>query len=102
LLTELQPEFRNDSRSKRCAFTVIALLCLTLLTIIQVAHVHAPGSDADRCPVCIAMQSAAPVAIAAAVIVLVRIEAAAPRFEARAIIRYWHPKLFTRPPPIGC
>jgi hypothetical protein len=38
----------------------------------------------------------------AAVVVLIRIQAAAQVYEARAVIRHWHPKLFTRPPPDFC
>jgi hypothetical protein len=26
----------------------------------------------------------------------------APLLEAHAVVRHWNPKLFTRPPPIGC
>jgi hypothetical protein len=48
------------------------------------------------------MHTAAPVAIFAAVVVLVSFGASAPLVEARAVIRHWHPKLFTRPPPDGC
>jgi hypothetical protein len=73
-----------------------------LLTVVQVAHVHAIERNADQCPLCIAMQSAAPVAAIAAAVVLVQIEAATPVFEARAVVRHWSPKLFTRPPPAGC
>jgi hypothetical protein len=40
--------------------------------------------------------------VAAAVVVLVKIEVHATVFETRAVIRHWHPKLFTRPPPAGC
>jgi hypothetical protein len=39
--------------------------------------------------------------VTAAVVVLVQIESPAPVFEARAVTRYWHPQLFTRPPPDG-
>jgi len=48
------------------------------------------------------MHSAAPVAVASAAVVLVQMNNAAPVFEARAVVRHWHPKLFTRPPPSGC
>jgi hypothetical protein len=48
------------------------------------------------------MHSAAPVAAAAVAVVLVQMENSVPVFEARAAIRHWHPKLFTRPPPAGC
>jgi hypothetical protein len=36
------------------------------------------------------------------VVVLVRIGSPEPLVEARAVVRHWHPKLFTRPPPAGC
>jgi hypothetical protein len=85
-----------------CAAVLVCLALLALLTFVQVAHIHAIESDADHCPLCIAMQSAAPVAVVAAIIVLVQIQAATPIDEACPVIRYWHPKLFTRPPPIGC
>jgi hypothetical protein len=75
---------------------------MALLAMVQVAHFHLQDSDADHCPLCIAMHTAAPVAVAAAVVVLIRIAISAPVFEARAAVRYWHPKLFTRPPPAGC
>jgi hypothetical protein len=80
----------------------VCLTLLILLTVAQVAHMHPVDRDADRCPLCIAMQSAAPVAVVAAVVVLVQVQAATPAYEARPIIRHWHPKLFTRPPPAGC
>jgi peptidoglycan/LPS O-acetylase OafA/YrhL len=105
LLTGLQADFRRSRRRKPRAFGAAALLCLALLallTVAQVAHTHPAESDADRCPLCIAMQSAAPSAAIAAVVVLVQIQAAPRVFEARAVIRHWHPKLFTRPPPASC
>jgi hypothetical protein len=42
------------------------------------------------------------VAVTAAVIVLVQIERSAQVFAPQTVIRHWHPKLFTRPPPAGC
>jgi hypothetical protein len=42
------------------------------------------------------------VAVFAAVVVLVQIEANAPAFEPRTVVRNWHPKFITRPPPAGC
>jgi hypothetical protein len=80
----------------------VCLVLLALLAVVQVAHVHPLESDADHCPLCIVMHSAAPVAVAAAVVVLVKIGAPAPVFAVRAAVRLWHPKLFTRPPPAGC
>ena len=82
--------------------TVVCLLLLALLTVVQVAHMHPLDSDADHCPLCIAMHTAVPVAVLAAVVVLVQIEAAAPAFEPQAVFRHWHPKFITRPPPTGC
>ncbi len=84
--------------------TVIALcvVLLALLAVVQVAHIHSLDSDADHCPLCIVMHTAAPVAVTAAVVVLVQIQSSAPVFEPRTIVRHWHPKLFTRPPPAGC
>jgi hypothetical protein len=82
--------------------TVVCLVLLALLTVVQVAHMHPIDSDADHCPLCIVMHTAAPVAVTAAVVVLVEIETRAPVFEAHSVTRHWHPKLFTRPPPSDC
>jgi hypothetical protein len=75
---------------------------MALLAIVQVAHIHPLDNDADHCQLCIAMHSAAPVALAAAAVVLVRIGTTALAVEARPILRHWYPKLYTRPPPVGC
>jgi hypothetical protein len=83
----------------------MALLCLALLallTVAQVAHEHAVTSDADHCPLCIMMHTAAPVAAATPTITLVQVDAAAPVLEVSELSRYWHPQLFIRPPPPGC
>ena len=78
---------------------VVCLLLLTLLAVVQVAHVHQVDTDADHCPLCIVMHTAAPVAVTAAIVVLVHVERCVPTFEAQTVTRYWHPQLFTRPPP---
>lgn len=104
LLTALQPDFRDSRRREPSAFGAAAIVCLALLAllvVIQVAHTHPLESDADHCPVCIAMQSAAPVAVFAAVVALIVFGTPAPLVEERAIVRHWNPKLFTRPPPAG-
>lgn len=80
---------------------LVCLILLALLTFVQVAHVHALDSNADQCPICIAMQTAAPVAAIVAAIVLIKIATATQVVEARAVVRPWHPKLFNRPPPSG-
>ena len=93
-----------NRRPRQVSFGLAALVCvvlLALLTVVQVAHQHPLGTDADHCPLCIVMHSAAPVAVAAAAIVLVKIAPPPPVFATRAIVRRWHPVLFTRPPPIG-
>jgi uncharacterized membrane protein YqhA len=81
---------------------VVTLICLTLLALLavaQVAHLHKSDTDADHCPICIMMHSAAPVAMAATVVVLVQIGRQTPHVEARIAKRYWHPTLCIRPPP---
>ncbi len=100
-----QTHFRGKRRAKQHALPVVAVVCfilLALLTVVQVAHVHPVDTDADHCPLCILLHTAAPVAVAAALVILVQIETRAPIVEARAVSRYWHPQLFTRPPPTGC
>jgi uncharacterized membrane protein YqhA len=104
-LTGFQRLFRGSRRRQPRAIGAAALLCLALmalLAVVQVAHMHPLESDADHCSLCIAMQSAAPVAVIAAVVFLVSFGAPAPLAEARAVVRHRHPKLFTRPPPDGC
>ena len=80
--------------------TVVCLILLALLAVVQVAHIHPQASDADNCPLCIVMHSAAPVEAAVAAIVIVTLGTHAPPVKARAAVpRPWHPTLFTRPPP---
>jgi hypothetical protein len=101
----LQAQIRAEGRARPGALPVVTVVCLVLLAllaVVQVAHMHPFERDADRCPLCIVMHTAAPVAMAAAVVVLIQIQSSAPVFEARAAVRHWHPKLFTRPPPSGC
>ena len=82
---------------------MVCLVLLALLAVAQVTHVHAVGNDADHCLLCIAMHSVVPFVVMMAGVVLVRIGTAAPVMrETRTVIRYWHPTLFTRPPPAGC
>jgi TRAP-type C4-dicarboxylate transport system permease small subunit len=81
---------------------VVCLVLLMLLGLFHTADAHSTASDADRCPLCIMMHSVAPFVVLAAAIVLIRIETPAPKLlEVRTIVRYWHPTLFTRPPPVG-
>lgn len=104
-MTAFQANLRGNRRARPFALsavTVVCLILLALLTVVQVAHVHPVDTDADHCPLCILLHTAAPVAVAAAIVILIQIETRTPVFEARTVTRYWHPKLFTRPPPTGC
>ena len=97
--------FRGVGQPKPGALPLVTVVCLALLALlatVQVAHMHPIGNDADHCTLCIVMHTAAPVAVTAAVIVLVQIERSAQVFAPQTVIRHWHPKLFTRPPPAGC
>jgi hypothetical protein len=51
----------------------VVCVLLASLAIVQVAHIHPLETDADHCPRCIAIHAAAPVAVAAAVIILVQV-----------------------------
>jgi hypothetical protein len=104
VLTRPLTYFRSKRRAKHGALPVVTVVCLVLLallTVVQVAHVHPVETAADHCPLCVVMHSAAPVAVTAVVVVLVPIENAAPVYKAHSVTRYWHPQLFTRPPPDG-
>ncbi|MGA2561075.1 MAG: hypothetical protein ABSF17_15490 [Terracidiphilus sp.] len=101
-MTASQNHFSDSLHAKLRALplmTIVCLLLLALLTVVQVAHVHSVETAADHCPLCIAMHSAAPVAVTAAVVILVPMERPAPELSAPNITRHWHPQLFTRPPP---
>jgi len=102
-LTAIRAHFGINRHSRPSALKTLAVLCLVLLALLavaQVTHVHAVGSDADHCPLCISMHSVVPFLVMIVAVLLVRIETAAPvLLEIRAIVRYWHPILFTRPPP---
>ena len=104
-LTTIRAHLRRNRRLELGPLRAAAVVCLVLvalLAVAQVTHVHPVGSDADHCQLCIAMHTVVPFVVMATAVVLVRIGTAAPMVhEARTIIRYWHPNLFTRPPPAG-
>jgi hypothetical protein len=80
--------------------TIVCLILLAFLTVVQVAHVHPIGADTEHCPLCIAIHSVVPLLVMVTALLLVKIGTAAPvLLEVRTILRYWHPTLFTRPPP---
>jgi TRAP-type C4-dicarboxylate transport system permease small subunit len=78
---------------------IVCLALLALLTFIQVAHVHSVNTDADHCPICVVLHTAAPLAVAAAIIVLIQMQAFAPQIEVRLIRSQGRRQLFIRPPP---
>jgi hypothetical protein len=101
-LTGLHTWMRSDRHARPRAFAAVVLLCvalLALLTVIQVAHVHSVDTDADHCPLCIVLHTAAPVAAAAVAVVLVHIESVTAVVAVRPIASIWHRQLFIRPPP---
>ncbi len=105
MLSGLQRLFHGKPGRRRGFVPLAGAVCvllILLLAAIQVAHEHPVGADTSHCPLCILLHSAAPVTATAAVVVMVRMEFAARVYKTRALVRYWHPKLFTRPPPEGC
>ena len=81
------------------ATSLICVVLLTLLTFVQVAHVHPAATDADHCPLCVVMHSAAPVAAVAAAIHIVHGSAPVPVRVVHGVVRRWHCTMFSRPPP---
>jgi hypothetical protein len=79
--------------------TLVCLLLLTLVTVVQVAHVHPSATDADHCPICVVMHSAAPVAAVAAAVIFTTASAAVHVPAVNSVVRPWHCTLFNRPPP---
>lgn len=78
---------------------VVCLVLIALLAVAQVAHFHTNASDADHCPVCIMLHSAAPVEVAAAVVVFVRIGMETALRERCLAARSCHSTVYIRPPP---
>ncbi|WP_420238151.1 hypothetical protein ACOBR2_00645 [Telmatobacter bradus] len=90
---------------KRLRFTGFgwkAVLCLALIALLafaQVAHVHITETDLDHCPLCVVLQTAAPVAFAVMLIVLVEVGRRTPRYERIAVVSRCRSRQFIRPPP---
>jgi hypothetical protein len=104
-LPGFKAQFRSKRGSSRGLFSAVAVVCvvlLALLVVAQVAHLHSSESDADHCPLCIVMHSAAPVAAAAVVIVVVHLGTFTPQAEPRFVARRPQSSLFIRPPPVSC
>ena len=101
-MTALHPWMRTDRRARPLAYAVVVVVCLALLallTVIQVAHIHQVNTDADHCPLCIVLHTAAPVAAAVAAIILVQIESLSAVLEVRPLLGNCLRQLFIRPPP---
>jgi hypothetical protein len=82
------------------AATFVCVLLLALLTCVQAAHVHPLATDADHCPVCVVMHSAAPVSVVAATVVSATGTAPVALPVVHTVVRAWHCTLFNRPPPV--
>ncbi len=78
---------------------VVCLVLTALLAVMQVPHLHKNASDADHCALCVVMHTAAPVAPPVVAVVMVPLGISTPIVKPKSIVRYWHPQLFTRPPP---
>ena len=105
MFTEFHTRSQGNGRPRSRTFAAVAVVCLVLLALLavaQVAHTHQGASDADHCPLCIVMHTAAPVVATPALIAPVQVAMAAPILEIRSVTRNWHPQLFTRPPPVSC
>lgn len=102
-MTGLHTWTRSDRGAKPKAQAAVIVLCLALLALlgfVQVAHVHSVDTDADHCSLCIVLHTtAAPVAAAVLVVVLVLFEAVAPVVAIRPPGILWKRQLYIRPPP---
>ncbi|HEX4031415.1 MAG TPA: hypothetical protein VHX20_13680 [Terracidiphilus sp.] len=95
----------GNSRASSRLRVPVALVCvalLVLLAFVQVTHLHSNQTDADQCPLCVVMHSAAPVTVAAAVVVLVPLGTPAPQTEPCSAAHRPESSLFIRPPPTAC
>ena len=77
---------------------VVCVLLLALLTAIQVVHVHLDGADTRHCPLCVVLQTAAPVGTAAAIL-LVTLGTRPQLAQQRLLGRGYRERHSIRPPP---
>jgi hypothetical protein len=105
-LIRLRTHFASgDGRASSRLRVPVALVCvalLVLLAFVQVTHLHSNQTDADQCPLCVVMHSAAPVTVAAAVVVLVPLGTPAQRTVPCSDAQRPESSLFIRPPPAAC
>ena len=92
---------RGRATGLMSAVAVLCLVLLAMLAIAQVAHLHADQTDADHCQLCMVMHTLAPVAAAAAVIVIVQLGTSVPQAEPVVIAHQRQISLFIRPPPVS-
>ena len=94
---------RIDRRLQVSPLRLAFAMCFVLLLLIAVAHTaigHPVAGDADHCTLCVAAHSLVPIALLTPADILIWLEGPAPGIiEVGAVVRYWHPALFTRPPP---
>jgi hypothetical protein len=91
----------GESRS----WAVRLLVCVVLvafLAVVQLPHLHATQNDADHCPLCVVMHSAAPATVAEVAVVMVPVGAPAPQIVPETVPQKRQTRLFIRPPPSGC
>jgi hypothetical protein len=81
------------------AVAIACVLLLAMLVLVQVAHVHPLSADADHCPICVVMHSAAPVAEVTAAVISAPTSSPVPIPVVHSVVRPWHCTLFNRPPP---
>jgi hypothetical protein len=104
-LAAFQAHSPTRSGTRHSFLPVVAGLCLVLLALLAVAqavHFHSSETDADHCQLCIVMHSAAPAAVAAAVVVMGQLRASAPQADPIVVARQRYSRLFIRPPPVSC
>jgi hypothetical protein len=106
MLTAILAKDRNDHRPRSRTLRMAIAVCLVVVVLLAMVHAadgHSDVSSADHCPICLVMHSVVPFLIIAVVMALIRIGTRAPELlEIWPVIRYWHPNLFTRPPPASC
>ena len=97
--SRIQPGGNGPRPKPDSGLVVVCLVLVAVLAVMLIQHLHQTPSDAEHCALCVVMHSAAPVAVAAVLVILVQMGISTPIVKARATVRYWHPQLFTRPPP---
>ena len=79
--------------------TAVCLVLLALLTVASFAHLHPLEQDADQCPLCMVLHTAAPVAVSAAIVVLVEVGRQTAVCEPASHPYRCSSRSFIRPPP---